>query len=139
MKKRFHTELQGNTLLITFTCIPSHGVREILHEFGYKYYHASRTWVGTKRKDEIIETLKEWNQHCNALSKRSDTLCWSCANACGWCDWSRKPDPKPVEGWKAIQHDVQGEESYYVMECPKYVPDKPRKGVFDGGFIPTLG
>lgn len=67
---------------------------------------------------------------------RSDTLCWSCDNACGGCSWSRSLTP--VEGWDAerrdvlIQHENKNghwskyEESYIVYGCPEFVPDRPR-------------
>ena len=65
------------------------------------------------------------------------TLCWTCQNACGGCSWSKRFIP--VEGWDAKRRDVmKGQdhrtpnESYFVISCPQYVPDKPRK---ETGFV----
>lgn len=53
-----------------------------------------------------------------------ETICWKCANACGGCDWSKKR-AKPVDGWEAIRRDLyNGVESYIVLSCPKFVPDR---------------
>lgn len=53
-----------------------------------------------------------------------ETICWKCANACGGCDWSKKR-AKPVDGWEAIRRDLsRGIESYIVLSCPKFVPDR---------------
>lgn len=64
------------------------------------------------------------------------TLCEICQNACGGCSWSEGGVQKPVEGWDAIRNDlyvnhgtvskpiVFFEESYIVLDCPQYVPDK---------------
>lgn len=55
-----------------------------------------------------------------------DTICWKCANACGGCDWSKKR-AKPVAGWEAIRRDLYGGiESYIVLSCPKFEPDKEK-------------
>lgn len=52
-----------------------------------------------------------------------DTICWSCANATGMCNWSSKLEP--VEGWTAIEKPiVVGKEktkpSYKVIDCPEF-------------------
>lgn len=59
------------------------------------------------------------------------TLCEVCENACGGCSWSEKNVQKPVEGWDAIRNDIlphgyysEPIESYVVLACPKYVPDR---------------
>lgn len=53
-----------------------------------------------------------------------ETICWKCANACGGCSWSQKR-AKPVDGWEAIRRDLyRGIESYIVLSCPKFVPDR---------------
>lgn len=43
------------------------------------------------------------------MANQSETLCWTCKNACGKCPWSecdketRKLKWQPVEGWRAIR------------------------------------
>ena len=60
----------------------------------------------------------------------NSTLCWSCKNACGRCEWSAFFIP--VRGWNAketfIKNQHKGTEykSYHVYECPKYIPDRGR-------------
>ena len=58
------------------------------------------------------------------------TLCWTCQNATGGCDWSRAL--KPVEGWKVKIIKIKASEgkefvrytdSYIVKKCPKYIKD----------------
>lgn len=74
------------------------------------------------------------------MGKR-DTLCWSCANACGRCSWSKKFEP--VEGWEAqkttfkygrtwvrangkrITKSHTGE-TFIVIACPLFKPDEPK-------------
>lgn len=60
-----------------------------------------------------------------------DTLCWSCENACGGCEWSKKK-ARPVPGWKATATEIRAEKertfsSFLVTECPKYKPDGSEK------------
>ena len=52
-----------------------------------------------------------------------DTLCWSCANACGGCSWSAELTPVP--GWVAEETYIWAGsvDSYHVTECPEYKPD----------------
>ena len=73
-------------------------------------------------------------------SKKREQLCWSCANACCGCSWSRWFEP--VEGWTAkktviIQAGYQTE-SYEITACPEYVEDirqyrieRPKYSVYD--------
>lgn len=60
------------------------------------------------------------------------TLCWSCVNATGNCEWSEYKQYKPVPGWTAVKTQVKNSakgtfSSYYVLACPKYVKDPPRQ------------
>ena len=73
------------------------------------------------------------------MSVTPQTICWSCANACGGCSWSRYKTHEPVPGWTAIptkigmQINSHGRikrgtvDSYIVLECPEYIPDAPRQ------------
>ena len=62
----------------------------------------------------------------------NDTLCWTCQNACGGCNWSKRL--KPVEGWTVenteIKHTSKGKTRYdsscKVISCPEYIQDEPR-------------
>lgn len=70
----------------------------------------------------------------------SDTLCWSCQRATNkpgmGCSWSRKENPKPVDGWDAtptvLKHSgyKYSTESFIVHTCPEFLPDK--KGISHG-------
>ena len=66
------------------------------------------------------------------FNEKPDTLCWSCHNACGRCAWSAFGIP--VDGWTATETTVRCDrgplrhktiQSYIVIECPRYEPDKP--------------
>lgn len=54
--------------------------------------------------------------------------CWTCTKACGGCSWSRNFIPVP--GWKAepthIPSNGDFADSYRIIECPEYEPDKRR-------------
>ena len=59
------------------------------------------------------------------------TICWDCARAINGCNWSI--DGKPVEGWQAEPTQLKNKngvyaESYCVISCPEFVPDRERKG-----------
>lgn len=62
--------------------------------------------------------------------RTKDTLCWSCAKACGDCDWSA--ELKPVKGWTAFPTKIIGNygwdkvDTYRVDACPEYVNDLQR-------------
>ena len=60
---------------------------------------------------------------------RKETKCLTCRNCFGGCSWSF--EFIPVDGWKAIKTHIpsNGEyaESYKVIECPEYIPDKKCK------------
>ena len=51
----------------------------------------------------------------------SDTLCWKCKKATGFCSWSH--NLTPVEGWKA----KKGKYGYIVKKCPQFESDKKRQ------------
>ena len=68
---------------------------------------------------------------CNRFKPDTpQTICWSCQNACGGCSWSRYKSWQPVEGWEAIETTISLSnhlprmQSYIVLSCPQYVPDK---------------
>lgn len=64
-----------------------------------------------RRKRRVVKPPKE-------------TLCWSCANATGFCSWSH--DFTPVPGWTAqdttLHHATdRSSKSYHVISCPEFV------------------
>ncbi len=68
----------------------------------------------------------------NAAREKPLQLCWSCQKACGKCSWSRKVNPKPVQGWIAFPTRVfcskgRYTDSYDIRFCPEYVKDKPQR------------
>ena len=61
-------------------------------------------------------------------SERSQTLCWRCNKACGYCSWSEHKNHTPVPGWTAIQTNLRMNggvyaESYIVIACPEFEED----------------
>lgn len=64
---------------------------------------------------------------------RKSTLCWDCQNACCGCSWSR--EAVPVNGWKAKHNPIKKSDktggalydSYFVLSCPEFIQDKPRR------------
>lgn len=64
--------------------------------------------------------------------QRSQQLCWNCQNAVPTedgrrgCEWSR--DLRPVPGWTVeLVHKAVMGLTWSITECPKYIPDPPRK------------
>lgn len=58
------------------------------------------------------------------------SLCWDCANATGFCDWSRSN--LPIEGWTAVKTGLNSslkDGSYIVVECPEFERDAIRGGL----------
>ncbi len=63
-------------------------------------------------------------------------ICFDCQNACGKCSWSRNFTPVP--GWTAeTKYILNGkdyygkprfEQTYYISDCPEFVPDDKRNG-----------
>lgn len=56
---------------------------------------------------------------------RTDSLCWSCKNACGGCSWSSSF--VPVKNWKAKPTKVKCTggyvDSFHVIKCPEFDRD----------------
>lgn len=51
----------------------------------------------------------------------AETICWSCAKACGKCPWSEHDRMRPVAGWTAKRRRTEtGLVTYLVMLCPMY-------------------
>ena len=55
-----------------------------------------------------------------------ETLCWTCQNAFGGCNWSKNLEP--VEGW-TVKETVRTEArkpipGVLVLSCPKYIQDR---------------
>lgn len=72
------------------------------------------------------------------MANQSETLCWTCKNACGGCSWSGRDSEthelrfEPVKGWKVkktkilmYSHNKHRKiknyaTSYIVKDCPEY-------------------
>ena len=77
-----------------------------------------------------FRNVKYCSRICAGLASKSltDTICWHCARATGFCSWSEKFIP--VRGWKATPTEVKiasrpnGTElttdSFIVHECPLF-------------------
>lgn len=68
-------------------------------------------------------------------TKEKETLCWNCYRADHWvdedvvCPWAKSG--QPVEDWDATSKPVKGTtdatRSFYVKDCPLFIPDPPKK------------
>lgn len=62
-----------------------------------------------------------------------ESICWTCANACGGCSWA--DDFIPVDGWTAKKDIIltgkrdgsSDAETYSVIKCPEYVREMRHK------------
>ena len=88
-------------------------------------------------RDGIVHT----DQGCNRRKMQfhncgTPTHCDYCANACGFCSWSKKGVQRPVPGWDAVRLDIHvpGDrsiiESYIVIGCPEFVLEKHWDSVY---------
>ena len=139
---RFNFEENGGALVIKFYVLPSGNLRELLKEYGYKYYHNSKSWVGRKHIEDVKHAVFAWERRSKKLegrTGRNQTLCCNCARAgfgcVSTCPWER--EFKPVPGWTAARRDIKMahkavggkviekmEESYLVIECPLYLKEE---------------
>ena len=69
---------------------------------------------------EIIEGPK--NKKSSSNERMQDQLCWRCGNACGGCSWSREFEPVP--GWIAIPTFKDRSDTYCIIKCPDFKPEK---------------
>ena len=65
------------------------------------------------------------------MFSRQQSLCWTCAKACGGCCWTQYRRYEPVPGWIAAETTmrINGgriEKSFLVYTCPEFKPDPPR-------------
>lgn len=63
------------------------------------------------------------------MEDNRQTLCWRCKNTNRFkCTWFDPKNPRPVEGWEAIQRDLYVDtrrvESYFVVSCPNFDPEE---------------
>lgn len=71
-----------------------------------------------------------YEQRKQVLGYVPETLCELCDRACGHCLWSAAG--MPVPGWEAVRRDIMMTdnqdghmvESYVVLGCPAYKPEK---------------
>lgn len=68
----------------------------------------------------------------NLMIQDKPTLCWNCKNATAdKCDWVGKY--KPIDGWIAENTEIKCGyctiDSYLVIKCPNFQPDKKKKPV----------
>lgn len=71
--------------------------------------------------------MKHYRRHKRDINSyyRKESLCWTCQNCYGGCEWSRSFTQ--VNGWKAektvLPSNGVNAASYNVIECPKYRTD----------------
>ena len=124
------TERKGVKLIIRFSKKPRQYIREGLSSLGYRRY-SDLLWIGGDRYQDAENICAAHERYWTHKSKMyGETICWSCANACGGCEWSERF--RPVPGWTAVETvikinaTVNGSsqktetQSYHVISCPKY-------------------
>ena len=88
------------------------------------------------RLDELIRRYPPREKKQKKAPKvefQSQQLCWTCANACGSCEWSDHLEPVP--GWDATptsrvlkvggkgKGGTRVEASFVIRSCPKFRRD----------------
>lgn len=81
-----------------------------------------------KGKHGIEIAKNELDRFIIAYGKQKQ-LCATCGRACGGCRWS--DELLPVDGWNAEPSKIyinkrKPIDSFHVIECPEYVPDRKR-------------
>ena len=89
------------------------------------------------RLDELIRRYPPREKKQKKAPKvefQSTQLCWTCANACGGCEWSDHLEPVP--GWDATptsrvlkaggkgKNRTRVETSFVIHTCPKFRRDE---------------
>lgn len=90
--------------------------------------------AGDFRLADLLRKYKPRESQKGKLAKRyRDQLCWTCANACGGCEWSDHLEPVP--GWDATptsrvlkvggkgKNRTRVETSFVIHYCPKFRRD----------------
>lgn len=82
----------------------------------------------TKVSNEWVIPKREIDRYLKLYGKQKQ-LCEECRNACGGCKWS--DELLPVDGWNAEPTKIyinkrKPIDSFHVIECPEYVPDRKR-------------
>lgn len=82
----------------------------------------------TKVSNEWVIPKREIDRYLKLYGKQKQ-LCEECRNACGGCRWS--DELMPVVGWNAEPSKIYIDkrkpiDSFHVIECPEYVPDRKR-------------
>ncbi len=80
--------------------------------------------------DNIRNFLEERKLEKENCGFTSNSLCWQCSRATGFCPWSR--DFEPVQGWEAVPTLIKGDRkgrnpdipSYDVKKCPLFIQDR---------------
>ena len=88
------------------------------------------------RLDELIRRYpprEKKQKKAPKVEYQSTQLCWTCANACGGCEWSDHLEPVP--GWDATptsrvlkvggkgKGGTRVEASFVIRSCPKFRRD----------------
>lgn len=92
-----------------------------------RYIHEGKLRAVKGGRDWIIEK-REIDRFIIAHGKQKQ-LCAECGKACGGCRWSDKL--MPVDGWNAEPSKIyinkhKPVDSFHVIECPEYVPDRKK-------------
>lgn len=131
---------RGHTMEVQLTKAPSHALRDVFKEFGFRFSGRTQSWTGSIRyKDAITEYCERAKAESKRSVTRKDTLCWGCANAdkgnISVCPWVR--EFQPVDGWTAKERKLSlnrmvggvtvKDTSYEITECPLFTPEGGRK------------
>lgn len=122
----------GRSVEVQFNKAPSHALRDVLKEFGFRFDRRTQAWSGSVRYKaallECCERAKRESERSRKRQEEGNTLCETCAHAAKGCvspcPWAR--EFKPVEGWDAVHRPLKlkrGEgctDSYLVRACPLY-------------------
>jgi hypothetical protein len=90
-------------------------------------------WIDEHRKEMEMKAKQRnakraadislYDKQCGA------TLCWDCKNArAGKCAWFT--DYSEVDGWEAMKVPCMESWAYYVIKCPNFERDEPRKQMY---------
>lgn len=79
--------------------------------------------VHTDGSVEYFDIIEGPKNRKESISERGqDQLCWRCKNACGGCRWSR--EFKPIPGWTAVPTFKDRSNTYNILKCPEFKPEK---------------
>lgn len=139
--KRFALTQDKRNLAIPVRCVNTGEIfasaADAAEAYGLHRSYVAGLCNGHKRPKETSLRFEYYSAIYSNDIHGGASICWHCANAYGGCEWTGRDEFgklkfEPVPGWEAVETSVSvgggyRTDSYKVISCPKYVPEKGGK------------